>query len=101
MISGGFAGKWDEESILAAYGYSVNQQDGLTDEQRQRILSFVIDNGIMDRYECINHLEFCISIRRGKFNMRNAIDKWESDIEFLYKKEKPAYSISVDTIYRR
>ena len=55
----------------------------LSKEERQRILSFVMENHIMTSYEIINHLEWQIFTREGRTNMKDAISKWEDDIRFV------------------
>ncbi len=74
---------WAEKSVLRIYGYNVNKNENLSKGERQRILSFVMENHIMTSYEIINHLEWQISTREGRTNMRDAISKWEDDIRFV------------------
>ena len=68
-----------EKSVLRLCGYTVNQQDDLTEIQRHRILGIVMDYGILSREEIINHLKLLIKSRKNNPNMRNAIQKWEDD----------------------
>lgn len=74
---------WAEKSVLRIYGYNVNKNENLSKKERQRILSFVLENHIITSYKIINHLEWQISTREGRANMRDAISKWEDDIRFV------------------
>lgn len=73
------------QSVLMQYGYNVSQNDGLTDEHRQRILAFIIDNNILSKSEIISYLNFFISQKQKMDNMKWAIMKWNRDREFVEK----------------
>ena len=68
-----------KESILHALGYNVSKTDDLSDNQRQSIISFTLDVGLMTTKEIEDLLKDLIKQNKGK-NM--AIMKWEKDIEF-------------------
>lgn len=93
--------EWNDESVLKAYGYTVNKQDDLTEEQRHKILSTIVENGIMSNYACIDHLEFCIRMGSRKSNMDDAIMKWKEDIRFLRGNQPAAFAIKVSSIFRK
>ena len=57
---------WAEKSLLRSYGYTVNAHDNLSENERHRILSFVIDNKIMEEHKIINFLEWLIHRNTGK-----------------------------------
>lgn len=73
------------QSVLMQYGYNVSQNDGLTDEHRQRILTFIIDNNILSKSEIISYFNFFISQKQKMDNMKWAIMKWNRDREFVEK----------------
>lgn len=73
-----------DQSILMEYGYSVSSTRNLSPLTRHRILSMIIDNGIMQKSEIVNYLEFFINQRKYQSkNFDNAIDKWQSDISYV------------------
>lgn len=76
---------WQEESYLRVKGYTVSQQEGLTESQRHQILANVIDSGVMSKNQIIGHLESMISLRKYQNKYENAIRKWEQDIDFVKK----------------
>lgn len=71
-----------DESMLKAFGYTVNQTDGLTAAYRQSILAEIIDLGFMPQNKVVNHLEFCISTHSAARYI-NACSKWEADKKFV------------------
>ena len=73
------------ESILKQYGYSVNIEDDLTDEQRKRILYLLIYKKVCSKQKIISHLSWLIHSREGQMNMSNAISKWRQDRDFVDK----------------
>lgn len=74
-----------QESILMQYGYSVSLEENLTIRQRQKILALIIDNSILTKNEIIGYLDFFINQRKKQDRFEKAIDKWESDREFVAK----------------
>lgn len=75
---------YGEESILHQYGYNVSDKDGLTDEQRWAILAVLVDHQVLDREWIKSFLRGLIN-RFGRQNKdySSAIEKWESDIDFI------------------
>lgn len=71
------------ESLLMQYGYNVSQVQGLTTVQRQKILSLIMDHGIMTKEEILSYLDFFISQRRNRPQYNIAISKWEQDRQFV------------------
>ena len=73
------------ESIIKQYGYTVNQQENLTTEQRHRILELIVDNGICSKKQIISLLDYHIRMRSNqnthKYDL--AISKWESDRDYI------------------
>lgn len=72
-----------EDSLLSLIGYNVNQSDGLTDTERQYILSQILQNHIMKKNEIINYLNIFIRVNGAKHNMKFAVSKWKSDLDFV------------------
>ena len=94
--------KLAQESILMQYGYNVSQIDGLTDKERQKVLAILVDNKVLSKSEIISYLDFFISQRNGRSNMRLAISKWEADREFVEHYRIGEYTqYGVNAIYRK
>ena len=89
---------FNPESIIHACGYNVGSGDNLTELQRQKVLSFIVDKGIMSKFEIIDLLEYFIFLRKGNSSMINAISKWEKDIEYLKKYKRDTSSVNVRSI---
>ncbi|SOC17857.1 leucine-rich repeat domain-containing protein [Pseudobutyrivibrio ruminis] len=73
-----------EESVIKQYGYNVNQQNNLSDIQRQSILALLIETGVLTKVEICSHLDWLIN-NRG-YNSKKyavAINKWEKDREYI------------------
>lgn len=73
-----------EQSWLTVYGYKVGKS-GLDAKSRHSILKYIIDNGIMSRYEIIQLLESNITLREIQYDkdFSYAISDWEEDIKFI------------------
>ena len=73
------------ESLLRKCGYTVNANDSLPDEKRQRILKTVIDNRLYSPDGIVSHLSFLISMSKKveTRNMKYAIQKWTRDIDYI------------------
>ena len=50
------------ESVLMQYGYSVSQQEDLSESRRQKILAVLLDYKILTKTEIISYLDFFINI---------------------------------------
>lgn len=75
---------FNDISRLAMYGYSVGK-NGLSIDERRKIIRHVIDNKIMRKYEIIEHLQGLINLRakREDADFTVAISSWQSDIIFI------------------
>lgn len=73
----------NQESLLRSFGYNVSIKDDLTEEQRRKILNFVIKNGIIDKHKVICLLNYLIDMKKNDSKYIIAINKWESDINYL------------------
>lgn len=76
-------GKFAAESPLMLCGYTVNQTDNLSDDERHYILANVIFNGILNKTEIINYLEGFLVFNASKDSLHLAKAKWENDLEFI------------------
>ena len=69
-------------SILKMYGYTVGK-NGLSKEQRHRLLEYILDNKIMKGHDIINLLQFNIAMREAQSRYDKALCDWQTDIEFV------------------
>ena len=97
----GLYGNLASESILHMYGYTVNQQDDLSEAERQTIISFVIENRIQSAQDVAHLLEWLISQREGNPRMSVAVGRWRSDLRFVKRYHKPTRKVRVDRIYAK
>jgi hypothetical protein len=72
-----------DESVLRIYGYTVNQNDGLTQEERRMILCNLMDRNIISKYRIIEYLQFFINNSRHRANMHSANQKWSDDLQWV------------------
>ena len=79
----GFYVDLSPESILKQYGYSVNANNNLTEEQRQQLLICLVESGICSKQKIANHLTWLIKTRRNQADLVNAISKWKVDRDFI------------------
>lgn len=79
----------NDGSILKYYGYNVQTQENISEQQRHIILSSVIEAGIMSRRQVVDLLEINIKRKSTRPDCASAIQKWNDDIEFVntYKTE--------------
>ena len=97
----GLYGKLASESILHMYGYTVNQQDDLSEDERRTIISFVIENRIQTAQDVSRLLEWLIAQRVGNPRMAVAVSRWRSDLAFVRCYHKPMRKVRVDRIYAK
>lgn len=74
---------WNDRSVFSDHGYSVSQEKGLTTAQRQQKLKWIIDHGVMSKYETIRFLRSRISINGVKPENWLARSKWEEDLRYV------------------
>ena len=72
-----------EESLLHQLGYNVSQADGLSSDQRQHILSMIMEAGIMKPSQIITLLKGFISRNGNQLGNELAREKWEEDLEYI------------------
>lgn len=89
-------GELNTQSILSAYGYTVNQNDDYPDRYRQMILSEVVDLDILTIRSICDYLDFFI---RSHPTDKDEIarSKWEDDLKFIshYKYNPERFLIAV------
>ena len=94
--------KLAQESVLMQYGYSVSQEESLTSARRKKILALMIDNDVLTRNEIISYLDFFINQRKNQHRFEKAIEKWESDREFVSEYKVGNYTqYGVSGIHRK
>lgn len=72
-----------QESILKQYGYTVSQNEGLSDTARRKILALLIDHKILTKNDVISYLDFFINNKKYQHKYEKALDKWQRDKEFV------------------
>lgn len=79
-----------QHSELNLLGYSVGLEGGMDSPSRKKLLSDIIDSGMLSKQEVANHLEWLISTRNGNVNMDNAVEAWTDDLNYVsqYNAEK-------------
>ena len=97
----GIYGNLASESILHMYGYTVNQQDDLSEAERHTIISFVIENRIQTAQDIAHLLEWLISQRERNPLMSVAVSRWRTDLTFVKRYHKPTRKVQVDRIYAK
>lgn len=67
------------ESPLHIYGYEVNKESNLSNEQRWAILEEVINENVLTKENIISYLDWFCNTRKRMANMTEAINKWQMD----------------------
>lgn len=91
---------WAEKSLPRSYGYTVNAQDNLTDYERHRILSFIIENDIMKADEVIGFIEWLVR-KNGSDKYYFARQKWNRDIAYVRNYKPVEGVVRVRDIYKK
>ena len=73
--------QWRSVSPLRMWGYSVNDNDGLSDQQRRRILECIVDSKAMTKDRVLSYLDLFRKISSGR--RENANQKWKSDRDYI------------------
>ena len=93
----------EEFSVLALNGYNV-RKDGPDHLTRCKILSRVMEKGIMSKSEIIQHINGLIDTRRMQSKMQSAVCKWREDLDFVRNFEidnQENYNINKVEKYRK
>lgn len=70
-------------SILYNYGYNVKTQSNLSEYQRHTILSAIIEAGIMNKRDIVNHITTLIDRGSKISSWKSATHKWKQDREYI------------------
>ncbi len=81
-LSNDISGALNEASKLMLYGYRV-AEGTLTRQERQSILKWIIDTGLLSKSEIIKDLQFKVRYNGSKIGNEKAKAKWEDDIQFV------------------
>ena len=76
-------GNWETRSVLNKLGYNVNQNDDLSDNERQCILIEAMENRNVSKRRLIRFLEWLVEENGNYRKMELAVSKWKRDIEFV------------------
>ena len=63
------------------YGYSV--REGISQQERRRVLEWVIDSGLMSKSEIIRNIQFKVRYNGSKAGNERARQKWLDDIQYV------------------
>ncbi len=74
-------GELSSISPLREWGYSVSQEDGFSDRQRQSILEDIIDYGVMSKDKVLSYLDFFMKLNQHKGS--RALEKWKADRTYI------------------
>lgn len=72
-----------DESKLKKLGYSVSQNNGMSDYQRQRLLKSLIEKNEISKGYVISHLKYMIKINGKKEANYMAVEKWKRDLQYV------------------
>ncbi len=72
-----------ELSPLKLCGYNVNAASGYSGDERQYIISKILDEHIMSKSDVINYLTYFIGMNGKKTGNQNALRKWQTDLKFV------------------
>lgn len=86
-------------SALMTYGYNVKDNE-LTECDRHRILSWIIDAGLLSKEDIIKDLQFKVSYNGKKTGNEKSKKKWKKDIKFISQYIK-GNTISMNAIFER
>lgn len=87
-------------SLLRSYGYNVNAQNNLSDDERKRILSFIVENRIESVDRIIGFIEWLIR-RNSNTRLQAACIKWNKDLDYIRRYKPVEGIVRVDSIYQR
>lgn len=77
-----FTGGIKEESLPHVWGYNVSSKENCSSVYRQKLLSELLDLGLLNKGYMYNWLQGLINTHK-KEKYRNAVDKWQCDLEFI------------------
>ena len=71
---------WRDKSLLRIWGYSVSEEEGLTEDQRHCILESILDAGIMKKDRMLSYIDF---FKQFHSHLFNANRKWQADRDYI------------------
>lgn len=74
------SGEWSDMSPLKIMGYSVSEEDNLSEKQRQVVLERMIDNKVMTKDRVLSYLDFFVRLRNDD---SKACGKWKKDRDYI------------------
>ena len=80
--------KLSEKSPLRLAGYNVNQQEDLSERERQAIIDYIIEFGVLDPETVKSYLSMFIDFQGRQDNMDVAISRWSDDLKYVQAKYK-------------
>ena len=83
MQSNSAFGSLADKSPLKLCGYSVSQEKGLTQKERENILYEMISRGIVSKPEAMQYIEWFIRFNGNREINQPARSKWESDLNYI------------------
>lgn len=67
------------EGVLHIAGYNVGQADNLSEDERHKILEYIMESGLLKKNEILFRLNEFIKSRESMANMELAVSKWRAD----------------------
>lgn len=71
-----------EKSILNMFGYEVNQMSSKSEQDRQKLLSILMDADLVQKEKILRHINWLIGSRSSE-KYYTARLKWQADMEFV------------------
>lgn len=96
-----FFGSLNMESIFKICGYRVDANSNIPDQARHSLLDFMIQRNIVNLNQTLNFLHWLISTRKDMTHMRNAVEKWKNDLNYINNKyQENVKAVTVKSIRR-
>ena len=76
------------QSILNMLGYNVNSKENLSDHERQTILRYALESGLISKMYAITYLKGVIKRASGRNSFDTSISKWKRDLQWVYSFDK-------------
>lgn len=72
----------NQNSIITLYGYTA-KKDVLTKDERQKILTFILEQKIATKAKILEILSHSIRFNGKKSGNEMAVSKWRADMDFV------------------
>ena len=76
------------QSILAMIGYTTNKRFNLSDHERQTILRYALEAGVITKRRTINYLQWFIKTNGARKGMEDSVSKWKKDLQWVLNFDK-------------